>query len=500
MKTRSNNNFCVHKLSFDDSDSDTEFETCETNSISLNFNNTSSTVIPDENAEPSNDFMDVEGTNETELLISKNREQFNINNENIYTHSYRRIPQSAPPQLPLKRISNRTNSLKKIHTEKSNLTTTSSSSTTTAIKVISKPLPEFETIPNDNFNDIIQMESDPDSQATPQYIRKNLTPITRIKCPDTPLRKHTFSRITPQTVSHPRHFYVNFTTTKIDGNNEEQLKMTSNDFTFLEKIGEGSFGIVYKVISTKTNKIYALKKSKKYIPYNNFNENDPRIHLKEVDLALSVSNHPNIVRTFQAWEEYDRHLYILSEFCDFSLSEFVEKQWIHKSKLSFLPETQILCFAADMFCGVSYLHDMNIIHLDLKPENMFVKCEISKLTVKIGDFGIAYKKDICNDDYLPMTGDNKYMAPELLDDVFEFAADVFSLGITLYELTHPGIVLPSNGERWKALRSNDIDFGIWKYSNELKEIILLMLNSDYFKRPTVKQLLSSPLIKPFISK
>lgn len=479
-------NICVCRLSFDDSDSDSE------------------PYEPGKLTAQNAGAMDVEGAEPSILSLSA-RQTFHDSDDYMYSRPSRRVPHSAPSH---KRRSPQKARLKKEEgDEEGNFIFT-----TTPTKKFTMPLPQFEAFSDMDFDDdTVPMERDANSRTTPQLVRKTRTPIRKIKCPDTPVRKPTFSRIAPQTVSHPRHFYVSMAHTG------ERLGMTLSDLDVQEKVGEGSFGVVFKAFHAKTNTIYALKKSKRYIPYKNvcFNlsvcdknidltddsktneSGDPRAHLREVDLAMSASGHPNIVRIIQAWEESDRHLYILSEFCEFSLSGIIEDQWTHRGEA--FSEPQILCFAADMFCGVAYLHELGIMHMDLKPENILVKRGVPRDVLKIGDFGIAFRKGDSRR-CAPTSGDNRYMAPELLDDVYDFCADVFSLGITLYEVSHPGIVLPTNGERWKALRSNDIDFGIWKYSNELKELIVAMLNSDYTKRPTAQQLATCPLVVPYITK
>lgn len=508
------NNYCVCKLSFDDSDSDSDSESCENNRTDLGLRGASTKATKGGSPSPREEdgYMEVESSEdamydkeEADLLCLKKRHEFTTNVSHTHSLRVRRVPQSAPPQLPSKRATRRGYSNTKIHTEDTGFTTTPTKAPvpTTESKTWTVPLPDFDALSEEGYIDTMPMERDPNSRATPQLIRKTRTPYSRIKCPDTPVRKPTFSRLVSQTVGHSKHFYVNM------NYGGERLRITLDDLDIKEKLGEGSFGIVYKAFSRKTNDIFALKKSKKYIPYRNVYLNgdasnclvdgvndDPRMHMREVNLAMAVSGHPNIVKTIQAWEESDRHLYILSEFCEYSLSGIIEDQWLCRREV--FTEEQILCFAADMICGTAYLHEEGIIHTDLKPENMLIKSSVPRPTLKIGDFGLAFRKSDVR--YTPAPGDNKYMAPELLDGKFDFCADVFSLGMTLYEITHPGIVLPMNGERWKALRSDDIDFGIWNYSDDLKGIISLMLSSDPSKRPTARQLMMSPLIAPYRSK
>lgn len=202
----------------------------------------------------------------------------------------------------------------------------------------------------------------------------------------------------------------------------------------------------------------------------------------EVERMVSIPYHPNILSIVQAWLESDRKIYILTDLCEKSLKRRLEELWAEGKGLS---EEQILAYAHDIFSGVHHLHKHRTMHLDLKPDNLLL-CN-GGTRVKVGDFGLAHRD---GDKVIPSEGDNKYMAPELLEGVFGYPADIFSLGITLYEMAIPNIVLQGNGERWRALRNNDIDFSVWSHSEDLKELIKWMLRAAPEERPTAEQLVS----------
>lgn len=207
----------------------------------------------------------------------------------------------------------------------------------------------------------------------------------------------------------------------------------------------------------------------------------------EVERMMSIPYHPNILSIVQAWSESDRKIRILTELCEKSLMKYLEELWAKDKGLS---EEQILSYAHDIFKGVHHLHSHKTMHLDLKPDNLLL-CNGGK-SVKVGDFGLAHR---AGDKIAPSEGDNKYMAPELLDGIFGFPADIFSLGITLYEMSVPKIVIPGKGERWRALRNNDIDFSMWTHSEELKELIKWMLRADPKERPTAAELVSHKIFR-----
>lgn len=91
---------------------------------------------------------------------------------------------------------------------------------------------------------------------------------------------------------------------------------------------------------------------------------------------------------------------------------------------------------------------MNLIHLDVKLENILMS---SNEVWKLGDFGLV--SDINQIEIDTLEGDQKYLAPEVLRGCFTKAADVFSLGIVMLELSCD-LMLPQNGTLWQQLRND----------------------------------------------
>ena len=210
-----------------------------------------------------------------------------------------------------------------------------------------------------------------------------------------------------------------------------------------------------------------------------------RRRFHEATHQQEIGEHENIVKIKAFWEEPDGRFCILSELCGSSLATRIS------AMVNRIQEKTIAKFARDLVSGLAYIHSHQIVHLDIKPANILLSRDGK--SVKITDFGQAYR---LGSDVNPEEGDSRYMAPELLKDIFTPAADIFSLGITLYELGTPGLELPAGGKRWEALRHDDIDFRGWKaYSDELQRLVRSMLTSDYLSRPTAAQLLQSDYLK-----
>lgn len=244
-------------------------------------------------------------------------------------------------------------------------------------------------------------------------------------------------------------------------------------------IGSGCFGTVYRARWNYDNKYYAIKKSK--LSFRSKTDRERR--LQEVAKHENLPKHPNLVEFFQAWEER-LHLYIQIELCECTLAEYTEKN-------PQLPEKTIWSFLADLLMAVAHLHDHNLIHLDIKPENIFIKDGICKL----GDFGLVYDLKNSSSTYEATEGDPKYMARELMSGIFTKSADIFSLGITILEISCD-LDLPSCGDGFHLLRSGSIPFGDLdvSISTDLQDIICSMMASDYNLRPSARDLLKHSLI------
>lgn len=99
--------------------------------------------------------------------------------------------------------------------------------------------------------------------------------------------------------------------------------------------------------------------------------------------------------------------------------------------------------------GLQSIHEAGFIHLDFKPANIFINYEGQ---LKIGDFGMATKWPAARG--IEGEGDRRYIAPEILQGKYDQPADVFSLGLILFEIAS-NVWLPDNGPHWIALREGN---------------------------------------------
>ncbi|KAI0211312.1 Membrane-associated tyrosine- and threonine-specific cdc2-inhibitory kinase [Lamellibrachia satsuma] len=145
-------------------------------------------------------------------------------------------------------------------------------------------------------------------------------------------------------------------------------------FEIVCKLGVGSFGEVFKVRSKEDGRYYAVKRSRERFR----GESDRRRKLEEVAKHEELPTHPNCVGFVKAWEE-KQHLYIQTELCRTSLYDFAELN--HN-----IPEQLIWNYLVDLLMAVKHLHDHDLVHMDIKPENIFISDDG---ICKLGDFGLV---------------------------------------------------------------------------------------------------------------
>ena len=183
-------------------------------------------------------------------------------------------------------------------------------------------------------------------------------------------------------------------------------------------IGEGAFGKVYKGQRKCTNQIVAIKK----IVKKGKKEKELKNLRQEIDI-LHRLYHENIIQCLDSFET-NSEFCLVTELATGQLYEIVQED-------KKLPEKQIKEIALQLTSALFYLHNNNIIHRDIKPQNVLIS---ASGIIKICDFGFA--RAIDNKTMITsIKGTPLYMAPELLKEYpYNKKADLWSLGVILYEL------------------------------------------------------------------
>lgn len=192
----------------------------------------------------------------------------------------------------------------------------------------------------------------------------------------------------------------------------------------------------FQVRSKEDGRLYAVKRYMS--PFRG--PKDRTRKLAEVGGHEKVGQHPHCVRLERAWEE-GGILYLQTELCGPSLQQHCEA-WGAS-----LPEAQVWGYLRDILLALDHLHSQGLVHLDVKPANIFLG---PRGRCKLGDFGLLVELGSAGAGEA-QEGDPRYMAPELLQGSYGTAADVFSLGLTILEVAC-NMELPHGGEGWQQLR------------------------------------------------
>lgn len=277
------------------------------------------------------------------------------------------------------------------------------------------------------------------------------------------------------------------------------------EFVEMSLLGVGEFGLVYQCLNRLDGCVYAIKKSIKPVAGSSFE----KTALNEVWAHAVLGKHDNVVRYYSAWAE-DDHMLIQNEYCNGgSLQALLQTR--------FLVESELRTLLIHISEGLKYIHSNGLVHMDLKAGNIFltkVPCRPASsadsyddgfeeiydelensdysITYKIGDLG-----HVTSVKYPQVEeGDCRYLPNEILQEDFRhlYKADIFSLGITLYEAAG-GAPLPKNGPDWHKLRNGDVP-DLPNLSRDFNDLIKLMTHPDPEKRPSSTSIFNHPLLNP----
>nr|XP_057911324.1 serine/threonine-protein kinase Nek4 isoform X2 [Doryrhamphus excisus] len=259
-----------------------------------------------------------------------------------------------------------------------------------------------------------------------------------------------------------------------------------DNYVFIRVVGKGSYGEVNLVKHRTDRKQYVIKK----LNLTTSSKRERRAAEQEAQL-LSQLRHPNIVTYRESWEGADLQLYIVMGFCEGGDLYHRLKQ----QKGELLPERQVVEWFVQIAMALQYLHERNILHRDLKTQNIFLtKTNI----IKVGDLGIARVLENQNDMASTLIGTPYYMSPELFSNKpYNYKSDVWALGCCVYEMStlkHAFNAKDMNSLVYRIVEGKLPQMPS-KYDPQLGELIKSMLCKRPEDRPDVKLILRHPYIK-----
>ena len=270
-------------------------------------------------------------------------------------------------------------------------------------------------------------------------------------------------------------------------------------YEVIKKIGEGSYGKIYKVKNKQSGDIRAMKQIlKSKIPDLNKFQNEIKI--------LAMVDHPNIVRLFEVIED-DKYFNLFQELC-------TGGELSRKIQTTQLKEKEIARIFNEIMSAVAYCHEKGIVHRDLKLENILFASESPDSPVKIIDFGFSVllgknnlNKDKNNNDngnnlkkfgfkrMKSKVGTLYYISPEIIKGNYDEKCDIWACGVILYILLcgYPPFTGSNDKEVYNIITQVKYDFNqptwknVSKYAKDLIKNMLTLAKNRY----TAKQVLNS---------
>ncbi|CAK6955727.1 cyclin-dependent kinase 2 [Scomber scombrus] len=205
-------------------------------------------------------------------------------------------------------------------------------------------------------------------------------------------------------------------------------------FQKVEKIGEGTYGVVYKAKNKVTGETVALKK----IRLDTETEGVPSTAIREISLLKELS-HPNIVKLRDVIHTENK-LYLVFEFLHQDLKKFMDS-----SSVTGFPLPLVKSYLYQLLQGLAFCHSHRVLHRDLKPQNLLINAQGE---IKLADFGLARAFGVPVRTYTHEVVTLWYRAPEILlgCKYYSTAVDIWSLGCIFAEMITRRALFPGDSE------------------------------------------------------
>lgn len=271
------------------------------------------------------------------------------------------------------------------------------------------------------------------------------------------------------------------------------------------KLGQGSFGVVWRAVDKASQEVVAIKQlDKSKMPKRGVSREDVE---KEIRI-MTACRHRNLLDLLATFED-DRYVSLALEYCDGG--DFGDKV---KERGQNLQEEEAVAWMHDVASGVAALHAKGICHRDIKPDNFMVKGEPGSQCIKLADFGLAVFLQPGRRQLLTLKcGTPAFMAPEVhllpgFSRGYSLPCDIWAVGVVLSMLMHGGQhpFMDSSGhlDNNCLLSGTPASEGLFNglmmrqgssFSDEAKALCRKMLDTSPEGRPSAEDVLRSPWLR-----
>ena len=198
---------------------------------------------------------------------------------------------------------------------------------------------------------------------------------------------------------------------------------TAGRFTKLEKLGEGTYGVVYMAKEKQSGSLVALKRMNPAAE----EEGVPATTIREICL-LKELHHENIVRLYDVMFQSPK-LTLVFEYCEYDLKKYIDSKPAKKLDI----ETEVKPFLKQMLAGLHYMHSKSVVHRDMKPQNLLLS---SNKELKLADYGLARVEGIPVKKYTHEAVTLWYRPPDVIlgSANYGLAVDLWSVGCIFAEM------------------------------------------------------------------
>ena len=242
-------------------------------------------------------------------------------------------------------------------------------------------------------------------------------------------------------------------------------------YKIIKKLEVDTHGEIFLI--EKESKYYRIKKIKINEPFNSESN-----YIKLLNLLKTIKNE-NIIRYYDYFLEKD-YLNIIMEYAgNLNLKKFI---WDQKNKNKFIEEKVIKNIIEQICLGLKEIHNNNIIHRDLSPDNISIG---DNFKIKIGGFDAAKIVNTEEKYSENIYGKNFYKAPEIeKGEKYNNKVDIYTLGCIIYEL-----FTLNEYYKDKIIEGKDGKINFNMYNKNWQELIELLLQTDYNKRPNTDEII-----------